>query len=44
MLAKLIERARKGPKYKYRSSITGEYVSRLYALIHPNTTQAERVR
>lgn len=44
MLEKLIDRARKGPKYRYRSSITGEYVSRLYALLHPNTTQRERVR
>jgi hypothetical protein len=44
MLAKLIERARKGPKYRYRSSVTGEYVSRLYALLHPNTTEKERVR
>lgn len=44
MIGKLVERVRKGPKYRYRSSITGEYVSRLYALLHPNTTQRERVR
>jgi len=40
----LIERIRKGPKYRYRSAITGEYVSRLYALMHPNTTVREEVR
>ncbi len=44
MLEKLMERVRKGPAYRYRSSVTGEYVSRLYALLHPATTQKERVR
>jgi len=44
MIAKLIERVRKGPKYRYRSSITGNFVSRIYALLHPATTVKERVR
>lgn len=44
MIAKLIERLRKGPKYRYRSAETGEYVSRLYALLHPETTVGEQVR
>jgi hypothetical protein len=42
--SKLIERIRKGPKYRYRSAETGEYVSRIYALLHPSTTVRERVR
>lgn len=32
------------PRYVYRSSITGEFVSRFYALTHPNTTVKERIR
>jgi hypothetical protein len=44
MIKAIIERIRKGPRFRYRSSITGEYVSRLYALLHPDTTQRERVR
>lgn len=44
MIAKLIERVRKGPAYRYRRSDTGEYCTRLYALLHPATTQRERVR
>jgi hypothetical protein len=44
MIAKAIARIRKGPKYRYRSAETGEYVSRLYALLHPNTTVRETVR
>lgn len=44
MIAKLIERVRKGPVYRYRSSVTGQYVSWLYAKLHKNTTQRERVR
>jgi hypothetical protein len=31
------------PSYKFRSSITGQYVSKAYALIHPRTTVRERV-
>lgn len=44
MLAKLIERARKGPRYRWKSAVTGRFVSRLYALLHPTTTYRERVR
>lgn len=44
MIVNVIERIRKGPRFRYRSSITGEYVSRLFALLHPSTTQCERVR
>jgi hypothetical protein len=44
MIRKLIERIRKGPVYRYRSSITGRYVSRLYAILHPDTTYRARVR
>lgn len=40
----IIERIRKGPKYRYRSAVTGEYVSLLYALLHPATTVREKVR
>lgn len=44
MFTKLIERARKGPKYRHRSAVTGEFVSWLYAKLHPATTVKERVR
>ncbi|WP_324807248.1 hypothetical protein SH584_11565 [Sphingomonas sp. LY29] len=44
MLAKLIERVRKGPRYRYRDAETGRYVSRLYALLHKATTVRETVR
>jgi hypothetical protein len=44
MIGKLIERIRKGPVYRYRSSISGRYVSRLYAMLHPDTTYRARVR
>lgn len=44
MIGRVIERLRKGPLYRYRSAVTGEYVSRLYALLHPSTTVRERVR
>ena len=30
-------------KYRYRSSITGQYVTWLYAKLHPDTTVRERV-
>ncbi len=33
-----------GPKYVYRSSITGEYVTEAYASIFPDQTVRERVR
>jgi hypothetical protein len=44
MIRKLIERIRKGPLYRYRSSVTGKYVTKLYALLHPETTYRARVR
>lgn len=44
MIAKLIERVRKGPKYRYRSSITGRFVSKFTALLHPDTTYRVQVR
>ncbi len=31
-------------RYRFRSSVTGNFVTRLYALCHPRTTVAERVR
>lgn len=40
----IIERIRKGPRYRYRSAKTGEYVTWIYAKLHPSTTVAERVR
>lgn len=30
------------PWYVFRSAITGQYVSRLHALLHPNETVKER--
>jgi hypothetical protein len=44
MLDKLIDRIRKGPKYRWRSAVTGRYVSWLYAKLNPSTTVRERVR
>jgi hypothetical protein len=44
MIAAIIDRVRKGPKSRYRSAETGEFVSRLYALLHPKTTIREQVR
>ena len=44
MITAIIDRVRKGPKYRYRSAETGEYVSRVYALLHPATTIREQVR
>jgi hypothetical protein len=32
------------PGYRFRSAITGEFVSRWYALLHPATTVKERVQ
>ena len=31
-------------RYKFRSSVTGLYVSRLFALLHPRETMREEVR
>lgn len=44
MIANALERLRKGPKYRYRSAVTGEFVSWLYAKLHPSTTVREQVR
>lgn len=44
MITELIDRARKGPRYRYRSAETGEFVSWLYAKLHPSTTIREQVR
>lgn len=32
------------PRYVYRSSQSGRFVTRAYALLHPATTQRERVK
>lgn len=32
------------PRYRFRSSETGLFVSKAYALLHPATTVRERVR
>lgn len=44
MIRKLIDRLRKGPRYRFRDAVTGKYVSRVYALLNPTTTVRERVR
>lgn len=31
------------PRYRFRSAVTGQYVSRWYALLHPRETMKERV-
>lgn len=31
-------------RYRFRSAITGRYVSRFFALLNPHTTVRERVR
>jgi hypothetical protein len=31
------------PRYRFRSAVTGEFVSKAYALLHPTTTVAERI-
>lgn len=31
------------PKWRFRSSVTGHFVSKWYALTHPKTTVRERV-
>lgn len=30
------------PRLRFRSAITGQYVSRVYALLNPSTTVSER--
>ena len=31
------------PRYRFRSAITGLFVSKAYALLHPTTTIRERI-
>jgi hypothetical protein len=31
------------PNYRFRSAVTGAFVSKTYALLHPKTTVRERV-
>lgn len=31
------------PRWRFRSAVTGQYVSKAYALLHPSTTVKERV-
>lgn len=31
------------PSYRFRSAVTGQYVSKAYALLHPRETVRERV-
>lgn len=31
------------PRWRFRSAVTGQYVSKAYALLHPATTVRERV-
>ena len=32
------------PQYRFRDAVTGLFVSKAYALLHPSTTVRERVR
>lgn len=43
MIRAIARRLRRGPRHAYRSSVTGRYVSRLYALLHRGTTVKERL-
>lgn len=31
------------PRWRFRSAVTGEFVSKLYALAHPATTVREKI-
>jgi hypothetical protein len=31
------------PRWRFRSAVTGEYVSKAYALLHPRETVRERI-
>lgn len=44
MIQALLDRVRKGPRYRYRRADTGEFCSWLYAKMHPATTVRERIR
>lgn len=32
------------PRYRYRSAETGEFVGRLFAVLHPSTTVREKAK
>lgn len=32
------------PRWRFRSAVTGEFVGKAYALLHPLTTIRERIR
>lgn len=42
MIARL--RALLSPRYRFRSAVTGLFVTRAYALLHPATTVMEKVK
>ena len=44
MISKIVDRVRRGPRYRYRSAETGQFVTRIYALLHPATTYRVAVR
>lgn len=44
MIRKVIDRLRKGPRYRYRSAISGRIVPRWWAALHPRVSIRERVR
>jgi hypothetical protein len=44
VIRKLIERVRKGPRYRYKRADNGQFCSKLYALLHPATTYKARLR
>lgn len=44
MIGRLIERIRKGPRYRYKRADNGQFCSALYAMLHPDTTYKARVR
>lgn len=41
MLKRIVALA--SPQWRFRSSVTGHFVSKWYALTHPRTTQRERI-
>lgn len=44
MIRAVIERVRHGPKYRYKSAVTGRFVTRIYAILHPATTYRVQMR
>lgn len=43
MIRKLLEAIRRKPTYRYKSAVTGRWVSKAYAEANPDTTIRERV-